>query len=93
MVSVVVVRPFRHLDRNVYEGQSIEMDPIDAAVKAREGLVSLLHGGGTYQTRDLVAGAPVPAMTVESLDVPTPAEGPVAETPPKRRRGRPRKAL
>lgn len=90
MVSVVVVRPFRYRDINVYDGQCIEMEAIDAIVKAREGLVSVMHGR-TYQTRDMVAESPVQAMTIESFAAPPPAIASESDMPPKRRRGRPRK--
>ncbi len=86
MVSVVVVRPFRHLERTVYDGECIEMEPIEALVKAREGYVSLDHGR-TYQTRDMVAQPVALPVTVESFI----AASPTTDTPVKRRRGRPRK--
>lgn len=91
MVSVVVLRPFEHLGRAVASGEWIDLDPLDAAVKAQAGLVSLSHGTG-YQTREMVAAAPVQAMTFGSCVEP-PSDEPVPQTPPKRRRGRPRKAL
>jgi len=84
MVSVVVTRPFCHLGRNVYPGTSIMMVPIEAAVKAREGYVSLLHGN-TYQTREMVADD---QPTVEVFIAPSPTN----EQPVKRRRGRGRKS-
>lgn len=94
MVSVRVVRPFSHNNENVYEGQWIEMEPLDAAVESHEGLVSLLHGN-TYQTREMVAespSSPVSAMTFASQEeaAQAPTEH-VEQAPPKRRRGRPRK--
>ena len=92
MVSVVVLRPFDYLGRQVEAGESVELEAIDAAVKAREGLVSLMHGN-TYQTRDMVAATPGQAMTMGSFEAPEPTVDAVPETPPKRRRGRPRKAL
>lgn len=92
MVNVVVLRPFRYRDVNVDVDQTIEMEPIDAAVKAREGLVSLMHGT-TYQTREMVAGAPVQGMSTASFVAPEPAGDPLPETLPKRRRGRPRKSV
>lgn len=91
MVSVMVVRPFTHLGHDVSGGEWVELEALDAAVKAQAGLVSLSHGQ-TYQTRDMVAAAPVQVVPVESrstLAVPVDLE---AETLPKRRRGRPRKA-
>ena len=91
MVSVVVLRPFHYLGVNVAVNETIEMEPIDAAVKAREGLVSLMHGT-TYQTREMVAASPVEGMSTTSFMAPDPAVDPVPETPPKRRRGRPRKS-
>lgn len=90
MVSVMVVRPFRHLDRNVFGGEWIDLEPLDAAVKSHEGLVSLLHGQ-TYQTRDMVAATPVQAMTIQSFESTSEQTDTISEAPPKRRRGRPRK--
>lgn len=90
MVSVLALRPFEYLGRDVAAGEWVDMVPVDAAVKAHEGLVSLSHGN-TYQTRDMVA-APVQGMSTVSFMAPEPAVDP-APAPPKRRRGRPRKAL
>lgn len=93
-MSVLVVRPFDYLGRAVTAGEWIDLEPLDAAVKAQAGLVSLSHGN-TYQTRDMVAatplqGTPVQGMTTSSFVTPPPDL--VPQTPPKRRRGRPRKA-
>ena len=86
MVSVTVLRPFLHHGVTVHPDQTIELAAIDAAVKAQAGLVSLLHGR-QYMTRDMVAAEPVQAVTIESFMAPSPT----TDTPPKRRRGRPRK--
>lgn len=91
MVRVVVVRPFHHLGRTVSDGECIELEPIDAAVKAYEGVVSLSHGR-LYQTRDMVAGSSLHAVTVDTV-VAAMLVDPRADAPPKRRRGRPRKSL
>jgi len=87
MVSVMVIRPFRHLGRNVFDGQWIDLDPIDAAVKAREGFVSLLHGNA-YQTREMVAAEPPQVVALPACHSPAST---IVE-PVKRRRGRGRKA-
>lgn len=92
MVSVVVVRPFGHLGRHVDAGEWIDLEPLDAAVKAYEGLVSLSHGR-TYQTRDMVASHHVESFQISgALMAPEPASDHVPAVPLKRRRGRPRKA-
>lgn len=86
MVSVVVTQAFPYLGRNVYPGESIEMEPIDAAVKAHAGMVSLLHGQ-QYQTRHMEAAEPDQSYVfLPPLD-----QGKSDPEPPKRRRGRPRK--
>lgn len=102
MVSVVVTQAFAFLGRNVYPGDWIEMEPLDAAIKSHAGLVSLSHGQ-RYQTRHMEAADPgLPQYThlvydgkivsgsgLESASYSRAAEEP--PPPPKRRRGRPRK--
>lgn len=89
-MSVVAVRPFLYLGRVVSGGEWIDLEPIDAAVKAYEGLVSLSHGR-VYQTRDMVAQSPIQAMTVDAV-VAAMLVDPVPDAPPRRRRRRPSKA-
>ncbi len=87
MVSAVVIQPFEYLGRNVYPGEALEMEPVDAAVKSHAGLVSLNHGT-TYKTRHMVATepegcAPVPAASISLTQPDAPVQ--------RRRRGRSRK--
>lgn len=82
----MVVRPFQYRGREVSRGEWLELEAIDAAVQAHAGLVSVQHGQA-YQTRDMVAEVPVPAVVMMAAR----EADPVSETPPKRRRGRPRK--
>jgi hypothetical protein len=94
MVAVMVMRPFTLDGRNVFPGEAVELEPIDAAVKAHAGLVSLEHGhlSQTYQTREMVA-APVASESVQirpGVFVSESSESIYAK-PAKRRRGRPRK--
>lgn len=88
----MVVRPFTHLGHDVFGGEWVELEALDAAVKAQAGLVSLSHGQ-SYQTRDMMAAGPAQAVTV-AVESRSPLAAPVdleADTIPKRRRGRPRK--
>ncbi len=85
-VGVVVLQPFVHQGCEVQPGRDVWLDPLDAAVKAQEGLVSLLHGDrGTYATREMTADTTGPLSVHVSVatDPPLP--------PLKRKRGRPRK--
>jgi hypothetical protein len=80
IVSVVAVQPFIYRGADITPLQAVEMEAIDAAVHARAGLVSLLHGRTAYQTREMVASyLSQPILPVLSTE------------PVKRRRGRPRK--
>jgi len=79
MVCVKVIQAFEHHA----VGDDIELEPLDAALKSRAGLVSLLHGT-LYQTREMVASHAT--LSVDSfLHTSSTIE------PAKRRRGRPRK--
>ncbi len=83
MVSVVVLQPFIYRGADMEAGSSIEMEPVHAAIHARAGLVSLLHGSGnTYQTREMVASSSSPFNPIAVS---------VTDQPQKRKRGRPRK--
>ncbi len=83
MVSVVVLQPFIYRGEDVEVGASIEMEPIDAAVHSRAGIVSLLHGlSVSYQTREMVAASSSPFNPIAVS---------VTDQPQKRKRGRPRK--
>ncbi len=89
LVSVVVIQPFSHLGKHVFPGADLEMEPIDAAVHAHAGRVSLLHGR-TYQRKDMIA-APDPEPMSVAIDIQDPVHDPI-ESAPKRRRGRGRKS-
>jgi len=80
MVCVKVIQVFEHHA----VGDNIELEPLDAAVKAHAGMVSLLHGT-LYQTREMVAASP------SSLSVNSFIHTPSTIEPATRRRGRPRK--
>ncbi len=82
MVRVKVLQAFEHHE----PGDDVDLEPVDAAVKAQSGLVSLLHGQ-LYSTREMVAGTQLAAATVNSF-LSTPS---TIEPEPRRRRGRPRK--
>jgi hypothetical protein len=85
-VSVVALANFAYRSRLIHEGEAVDMAPIDAAVEARKGNVSLVVGMKPfYQTRELMAQPHVVAVSV-------PASEPTF-IPPKRRRGRPKKAV
>jgi hypothetical protein len=100
MVSVVALKNFEHDGEPIHRGQAVWMSPIDAAWRARKGLVTLTKGARpTYHTREMV---PEPLPVVEFVDVQSTTEetgvthnliepAPEPVEPPKRRRGRPRK--
>ncbi len=87
VATVVAIRDFVYRDKAIYAGDSVTMEPLEAAVAAQRGDVDL-NARPTYQTRDMQA-APVGAMTT------TPSPAPVEETPtpPKKRRRRRTKTL
>ena len=73
-VRVIALQEFACDGRMVYPGQAVQMAAIDAAVRARQGQVSLDPGmRETYQTRDMVAmSAPVVTVVVApAVVVPT----------------------
>ncbi len=86
--TVVAIRDFPYKGRAVYAGESVEMEPIDAAAAAQRGDVDL-NARPAYRTRDMQA-APVGAMTTAPPDAPA-TETPLS-APPKRRRRRTKKA-
>ena len=88
-VTVVAIRGFDHDGHLYLPGDSVRMQPIDAAVAAQRGDVSL-NERPTYLTRDLVAP---PVTQVQIVVAQIPVEDKIVEPayPPKRRRGRPRK--
>lgn len=92
MVTVVALQDFVYQDAVVYQGQAVEMAPIDAAVHGRLRHVSLDPGARpTYQRRDMVAASPVqPVQLVVGPVQPVPDPVPA---PRRRRGGRRRKAV
>lgn len=64
-VRVIAIQDFELQGRAVYAGQAVQLLPIDAAVRARRGEVSLdPQMQETYQTRDMVAEQPVQAIRI-----------------------------
>ncbi len=54
-VTVLALRDFYYHGEDIVAGQPVTMIPIDAAVEARAGNVSLDKQLPTYQRRDMVA--------------------------------------
>ena len=79
MVSVVAIREFDLAGRWVLSGEVVDLEPLDAAIRAHRGEVSLHHDVETYRTR-VMEPEPVPVTVIfEPIQ------------PVTRRRGRPRK--
>lgn len=61
LVTVTAITPFTYEGREIRRGQPVSMKPVDAAIHARQGHVSLSRPEkkssrrNTYRTRDLVA--------------------------------------
>ncbi len=83
-VTVLAIRDFEYCGQEIVAGQAVAMIPIDAAVEARSGNVTLNTPAPTYQRRDMVAASP--ATVVASA----PSE---KEPTVKRRRTRRKKVL
>lgn len=84
-VRVIAIQDFELQGTAVYAGQAVELIPIDAAVRARRGEVSLdPQMRETYQTRDMVAATPVAVAVVGA----TPEPGPVHIRRPRRRKSK-----
>jgi hypothetical protein len=90
VVTVVALQSFVLDERQIHEGEAIDLEPVMAAVHGRLGHVSLdPMTKATYQTRHLTAQFVMPAAT-PPLAMPVTA---IADLPkPKRRRTRKRKA-
>ena len=83
-VTVLALRDFYYCGQDIIAGQPVAMIPIDAAVEARAGNVSL-DKQATYHRRDMTAeDVPMMAAVLEAL----PPDPPKVV---KRRRGRARK--
>jgi hypothetical protein len=67
-VTVLALRDFYYCGQDIIAGQPVAMIPIDAAVEARAGNVSLDKQLPTYHRRDLRAEeAPMMAAVLEAL--------------------------
>ncbi len=67
-VTVLALRDFYYHGEDIVAGQPVTMIPIDAAVEARAGNVSLDKQLPTYQRRDMTAEeAPMMASVLEAL--------------------------
>ena len=79
MIAVVVLREFEFAGRWVKPGDVVDLEPLDAAIRAHRGEISLNHDAQLYRTR-VMEPEPIPVQVAVTPSQPSP-----------RRRGRPRK--